>query len=49
MTVTITYENKPVGTPMHDLSKESLLQFIESQMELGRTVHITPDKEEGTK
>ncbi len=46
MIVTITFEGKPIGVPMDDLSGERLLEFIELEMELGRTVHITPEKKD---
>ncbi len=52
MIITVTFEDKSVGIPMNDLSGERLLRFIEHEMELGRAVLITPEKEDlfhGTK
>lgn len=46
MIVTVTFGKKPFGSPMDDLRDDDLLWFIKSQVELGRTVHITP-KEKG--
>jgi len=46
MIITLTYEGKPLGSPMNDLSGERLLQFIKDEMELGRTVHIQPEKKD---
>ncbi len=46
MIVTVTFESKPIGVPMNDLSGERLLKFIEVEMELGRAVLITPEKED---
>lgn len=48
MIVTLTYNGKPFGSPMDDLRDDDLLWFIKSQMELGRTVHITPEKKDLT-
>lgn len=44
MIVTLTFNGKPFGCPMDDLRGNDLLRFIQSQMELGRTVHITPEE-----
>ena len=44
MIITLTFEGKPFGSPMNDLHESDLLWFIKSQMELGRTVHITPEE-----
>ncbi len=46
MIVTLTFEGKPIGVPMNDLSGERLLRFIENEMALGRAVLITPEKED---
>lgn len=46
MTITVTFEGKPFGSPMNDLRENDLLWFIRSQMELGREVHISPDPED---
>lgn len=46
MTITVTFEGKPFGSPMNDLKEDDLLWFIRSQMELGREVHISPDPED---
>ncbi len=44
MIVTVTYCGKPFGSPMDGLRDDDLLWFIKSQIELGRTVHITPEE-----
>lgn len=46
MIFTITYKGEEIGRSMNDLKKKSLLRFIQAEMKLGRTVHITPEKED---
>lgn len=46
MIATITYRGEEVGRPMNDLKKKNLLRFIQAEMKRGRTVHITPEKED---
>ncbi len=46
MIITVTFNGKPFGSPMNDLRESDLLWFIKSQMELGRTVHITPEEKD---
>lgn len=45
MTVSFTFNGKPYGFPIKDLRNEDdLLFLIKEEIALGRSVHITPDK-----
>ncbi len=44
MIITLTRDSKTFGEPMNDLSGKRLLEFIETQMALGRAVHIQPEE-----
>lgn len=46
MIVTVTFDEKPFGSPIDNLRDDDLLWFIKSQMELGRAVHITPEEKD---
>jgi hypothetical protein len=46
MIVTVMFNGKPFGSPMDGLRDDDLLWFIKSQLELGRTVQITPEEQD---
>lgn len=46
MIVILTYKGTHVGKPMNDIKEEKLMDFIKTEMELGRTVHIVPEEKD---
>ena len=43
MIIILTYKGTRVGRSMNDIKEEKLMDFIKTEMELGRTVHIVPE------
>lgn len=46
MIVTVMFDGKPFGSPIDGLRDDDLLWFIKSQIELGRTVQVTPEEKD---
>ena len=46
MIIILTYKGTRVGRPMNDIKEEKLMDFIKTEMELGRTVHIVPEEKD---
>ncbi|MDY3692478.1 MAG: hypothetical protein SO072_10990 [Dysosmobacter sp.] len=44
MTVSFTFNGKPFGNIITGLKEDDLLDLIKAELELGRSVHITPDE-----
>ncbi len=44
MTISFTLNGKPYESPIKDLREDDLLFLIKAELELGRSVHITPDE-----
>ena len=46
MIIILTYKGTRVGRSMNDIKEEKLMDFIKTEMELGRTVHIVPEEKD---